>query len=125
MIFIKKEIIEKAHIKDYEKVYQKSIEHPEAFWENIAKELLWFKTWNKVLQWQYPYARWFIGAQTNIVYNALDRWQKTPIAEKLALIWIGQPEKQTPGSANQKNKRPITFPSVPLLINNFMKKFVV
>jgi len=96
MIFIKKEIIEKAHIKDYEKVYQKSIEHPEAFWENIAKELLWFKTWNKVLQWQYPYARWFIGAQTNIVYNALDRWQKTPIAEKLALIWIGQPEKQTP-----------------------------
>jgi len=96
MIFPKKEIIEKAHIKDYEEVYQKSIEHPEAFWENIAKELLWFKPWNKVLQWQYPYARWFIGAQTNIVYNALDRWQKTSIAEKLALIWVGQPEKQTP-----------------------------
>jgi acetyl-CoA synthetase len=96
MIFPKKEIIEKAHIKDYEELYQKSIEHPEAFWENIAKELLWFKPWNKVLQWQYPYARWFIGAQTNIVYNALDRWQKNPIAEKLALIWVGQPEKQTP-----------------------------
>jgi acetyl-CoA synthetase len=96
MIFPKKEIIEKAHVKDYEEVYQKSIEHPEAFWENIAKELAWFKLWNKVLQWQYPYARWFIGAQTNIVYNALDRWQKTPIAEKLALIWVGQPEKQTP-----------------------------
>jgi acetyl-CoA synthetase len=96
MIFPKKEIIEKAHIKDYEELYQKSIEHPEAFWENIARQLLWFKPWNKVLQWQYPYARWFLGGQTNLVYNALDRWQKTPIAEKLALIWVGQPEKQTP-----------------------------
>jgi Acyl-coenzyme A synthetases/AMP-(fatty) acid ligases len=96
MIFPKDKIIEKAHIKDYEELYQKSIEHPEAFWENIARQLLWFKPWNKVLQWQYPYARWFIEAQTNIVYNALDRWQKTPIAEKLALIWVGQPEKETP-----------------------------
>jgi hypothetical protein len=42
MIFPKEKIIKKAHIKDYEELYQKSIEHPEAFWENIAKELLWF-----------------------------------------------------------------------------------
>ena len=96
MIFPKDEIIEKAHIKDYETLYQKSIEDPEAFWENIARDLLWFKPWNKVLEWQYPYARWFLGGQTNLVYNALDRWQKTPIAEKLALIWVGQPEKETP-----------------------------
>jgi acetyl-CoA synthetase len=96
MIFPKDEIIEKAHIKDYEELYQKSIEHPEAFWENIARDLLWFKPWNKVLEWQYPYARWFLGGQTNLVYNALDRWQKTPRAEKLALIWVSQPDKQTP-----------------------------
>jgi len=98
MIFPKDEIIEKAHIKDYEALYQKSIEDPEAFWENIARDLLWFKPWNKVLQWQYPYARWFLGGQTNLVYNALDRWQKTPMAEKLALIWVGQPDKQTPNN---------------------------
>jgi acetyl-CoA synthetase len=96
MIFPKDKIIEKAHIKDYEALYQKSIEDPEAFWENIACDLLWFKPWNKVLEWQYPYARWFLGGQTNLVYNALDRWQKTPVAEKLALIWVGQPDKQTP-----------------------------
>jgi len=42
MIFLKEEIIEKGHIKDYEELYQKSIERPEAFWENIVKELLWF-----------------------------------------------------------------------------------
>ena len=40
MIFPTDEIIKKAHIKNYEELYQKSIEHPEAFWENIAKELL-------------------------------------------------------------------------------------
>jgi hypothetical protein len=39
MIFPKEKIIEKSHIKDYEELYQKSIEHPEAFWENITKEL--------------------------------------------------------------------------------------
>jgi acetyl-CoA synthetase len=98
MIFPKDEIIEKAHIKDYGRLYRQSIEHPEAFWENIARQLLWFKPWNKVLQWQYPYARWFLGGQTNLVYNALDRWQKTPIAEKLALIWVGQSEKETPNN---------------------------
>jgi len=109
MIFPTDEIIKKAHIKNYETLYRQSIEHPEAFWENIARQLLWFKPWNKVLQWQYPYTRWFLGGQTNLVYNALDRWQKTPLlpiksgfagqanaADKLALIWVGQPDKQTP-----------------------------
>lgn len=96
MIFPAKEIIKNTHIKDYETLYQKSIEDPESFWENIARKLLWFKPWDKVLEWHYPYGRWFLGGQTNIVYNALDRWQKTEVAKKLALIWVGQPEKQTP-----------------------------
>lgn len=75
---------------DYDKVYKESIEHPEAFWENIAKELSWFKPWNKVLEWNYPYARWFVGGQTNIIYNALDRHLKTSTADKTALIWVSQ-----------------------------------
>jgi len=40
MIFPTDELIKKAHIKNYETLYRQSIEHPEAFWENIAKELL-------------------------------------------------------------------------------------
>ncbi len=90
MILPPPEIVEQAYVKNYEKLYQQSIDDPEAFWENIAQELLWFKPWNKVLQWQWPYARWFVGGQTNIVYNCLDRWMKTPKADKLALIWEGQ-----------------------------------
>ncbi len=86
----KPETVEDSLVKDYEKLYTESIKNPETFWENIAKELFWFKPWDKVLEWKWPYARWFTGGQTNIVYNCLDRWLKTPTADKTALIWVGQ-----------------------------------
>jgi len=91
MILPKQEIINSSYIKNYDELYKKSISNPEEFWGNIAKELHWFKPWDKVLEWKYPYARWFIGGQTNIVYNALDRHLNTPTADKLAIIWEGQP----------------------------------
>ncbi|MCX7956137.1 MAG: acetate--CoA ligase [Patescibacteria group bacterium] len=90
MFFPKPDIIEDAYIKNYEEVYKYSINNPEDFWSNIAKELLWFKPWKKTFQWQYPYARWFIDGETNIIYNCLDRWLKTDKKNKLALVWIGQ-----------------------------------
>ena len=90
MIFPPEETIEKSYVPNYEKLYAEVTADPAAFWANIAKELSWFKPWNKILDWNYPYARWFTGAQTNIVYNALDRYQKTPVADKLAYIWEGQ-----------------------------------
>lgn len=90
MINPPQEIVDQSYVKDYEKLYAEVKEHPEAFWENIAQELSWFKPWNKVLEWKYPYARWFVGGQCNIVYNALDRHLKTPTRHKLALIWQGQ-----------------------------------
>jgi len=90
LIFPTQEIIDSSFVKDYEKTYQESIQNPEAFWEKIAKELEWFEPWKKVLDWNYPYARWFVGAKCNIVHNALDRHLKTPTKDKLALIWEGQ-----------------------------------
>ncbi len=84
------ELVKSSYVHDYEKLYADSIAHPEAFWENIAKELSWFKSWDKVLDWQYPYAHWFKGAQVNIVNNALDRHLKTETKDKMALIWEGQ-----------------------------------
>ena len=47
-------------------------DHPDAFWERAAEQLHWFRTWDKVFEWNYPIFRWFSGAQTNIAYNALD-----------------------------------------------------
>ncbi|MGB2731825.1 MAG: acetate--CoA ligase, partial [Microgenomates group bacterium] len=84
------DLVESSYVKDYEKLYAESVAQPEAFWENIAKELSWFKPWDTVLDWQYPYAHWFKGAKCNIVNNALDRHLKTATKDKMALVWEGQ-----------------------------------
>jgi acetyl-CoA synthetase len=36
-------------------------------------ELFWYQKWDKVLEWNFPYAKWFVGGKTNITYNCLDR----------------------------------------------------
>ena len=86
------EVIELAHIKDYETLYQKSIQDPQAFWSGMAEELEWFKKWETVLdESNPPFYKWFVGGVTNIVHNALDRHVKTYRKNKLALIWEGEP----------------------------------
>src|SRR3990172_2118472 len=85
-----KSIIENAHVKEHEKIYQHSLTDPEGFWAEAAAELEWFQPWKKVLQWDYPFAQWFVGAKCNIVHNALDRHINTWRRNKLALIWEGE-----------------------------------
>jgi acetyl-CoA synthetase len=79
-----------AHIKDYDTEYKKSIADPEAFWNEVARELDWFTPWSKVLEWNYPFAKWFVGATCNISYNCLDRHVKNGRKNKVAVIWIGE-----------------------------------
>ena len=81
---------EKAHVKsleEYEQLYKESVEQPEKFWGRIAKELHWFKKWDKVLEWNAPWAKWFVGGQINLSYNCLDRhvqtWRKNKAATHL------------------------------------------
>ncbi len=84
--------MEQAHIKEYEALYQKSLQDPQAFWAERAAELEWFKKWDTVLDDSNPpFYKWFSGGLTNIVYNALDRHLKTWRKNKLALIWEGEP----------------------------------
>ncbi len=71
-------------------------ENPEIFWEKIASELYWFKKWEKVLEINYPFHKWFIGGKTNIVYNCLDRYINTWRKNKVAIYWEGENyEKRT------------------------------
>jgi acetyl-CoA synthetase len=90
-----KEFSKRAHIKslaEYRKLYNQSVRAPEKFWGKQAKnELVWFKPWKKVLQWKEPFSKWFVGGQLNVTYNCLDRHLNTPIANKAALIWEGEP----------------------------------
>lgn len=64
------------NLEEYFQVYRKSVQEPEAFWEEIAEEhFQWHKPWNKVLDWNFntPEVKWFDGAQLNITENCLDR----------------------------------------------------
>src|SRR4029079_17986533 len=88
------EFSQKAHIKSleqYEQMYKQSIEDPEAFWAGVAKELHWFKPWDKVLDWNLPTAKWFVGGKMNLSYNCLDRQVESGRADKTAIIWEGEP----------------------------------
>jgi len=88
------EFSQKAHIQSveqYEKLYREAQEDPEKFWGQIANELHWFRKWDKVLEWDAPWAKWFVGGQTNLSYNCLDRHVTTWRRNKAAIIWEGEP----------------------------------
>ena len=64
---------------------------PVGFWEAEANELEWYQPWEKVLDdSEAPFYKWFTGAKTNIVHNAIDRHVHGPYKNKLALIWVGE-----------------------------------
>src|SRR3974390_2410513 len=88
------EFSQRAHIKsleEYEELYKQSIEDPEAFWGGVAKDLHWFKPWDKVLEWDLPWAKWFVGGKLNLCYNCVDRHALNERRDKNAIIWEGEP----------------------------------
>ena len=53
-----------------------------------------FSPWTKVLEWNYPWAKWFVGATCNIAYNCLDRHVTTWRKNKVAIIWVGENDQE-------------------------------
>ena len=87
------EMKEKAHIKD-EKIYQEAEQDPVKFWEKLASEgIQWQKKWTKAYEEKIPYFKWFINGKLNVSVNCLDRHLKEK-ADKPALIWVPEPEKE-------------------------------
>ena len=85
-----KSLVDNARLKDYAGEYKRSIEDPEAFWADAAKELEWFQPWTKVFEWKYPTFEWFQGGKFNITHNCLDRQVKSGRKNKVAYIWVGE-----------------------------------
>jgi acetyl-CoA synthetase len=77
----------------YRALYEAARSNPEGFWADLAKrEIHWFSTWDKVLDWSNPpIAKWFTGAKTNVSYNCLDRHLTSSRRNKAAIIWEGEP----------------------------------
>ena len=74
----------------YDVLYKESIEQPEQFWAKQAKELHWFKTPTKIMDWNPPHAKWFYDGTTNIAYNCTDRHIASDRKNKAAIIWEGE-----------------------------------
>jgi acetyl-CoA synthetase len=86
-----------SSFEEYQALYRRSIKDPEGFWSEQASELLvWHKKWKSVLEWEEPFAKWFVDGKLNVSENCLDRHLHGPRRNKAALIWEGEPgDKKT------------------------------
>jgi acetyl-CoA synthetase len=88
------EFAAKARIKslaDYEALYRRSIDDPEAFWAEAAGELEWFAPWTRVFGGDIAHPQWFTGGKLNLSHNCVDRHAAGPRRDKVALLWEGEP----------------------------------
>ena len=77
----------------------------EAFWAKRAHERIsWFTPFSTVLEWDLPFAKWFVGGELNVTYNCVDRHVERGLGDKVAYHWIGEPG--TPGRSPTATSRP-------------------
>jgi len=101
-----------AHIRsldEYEEMYAESIDNPSRFWGEKAAELDWFKKWDRVLEWNLPDAKWFVGGKTNLCHNCVDRQVKAGLGDKVAIAWEGEPFIDLPDGTNGPEIRHLTY----------------
>ena len=86
-----KEFREQAVVNS-EEIYERADKDFEGFWAAEATDrVTWFKTWDRVLEWNAPFAKWFVGATLNVTYNCLDRHIEAGNGERVAYLWEGEP----------------------------------
>ncbi len=71
-------------------IYAKANQDFQAFWAEAAQDLHWIQPWETVLEWNAPFAKWFVGGKLNVSYNCVDRHAKTWRRNKAAIIWEGE-----------------------------------
>lgn len=83
-----------AHIPsqaEYQRLWNWAKDDPDAFWAECAKAIHWFSPWTKVMEWNEPFVKWFVGAKTNAAYNCIDRHLSGPKRNQAAIIFEGEP----------------------------------
>jgi acetyl-CoA synthetase len=84
------EFVAQANVKD-PGIYERAAKDLEGFWSEQARTLSWRKPFTKVLDWEAPYAKWFVGGELNVSENCLDRHVKAGRGAKVAYHWEGEP----------------------------------
>ncbi len=72
-------------------VYERARQDLEGFWAEEAERLDWSARWETVLEWDVPWAKWFVGGQLNVAHNCVDRHAASGRRNKAAIIWEGEP----------------------------------
>ncbi len=108
------DVVSQAYVKSWDELAQQADDDYVGFWEARANELIdWHAPWTQVLDdSNKPFYKWFVGARTNVVYNAIDRHLKTARRNKLALIWEGEKGEQRTFSYFSLNREVSKFASV-------------
>ncbi|HEX3540276.1 MAG TPA: acetate--CoA ligase [Acidimicrobiales bacterium] len=84
------EFVADALVKD-DSLYKKAEEDYQAFWAEQAQALDWFRPWDTILEWDLPFAKWFVGGKLNVSYNCLDRHVAAGRGDRVAFHWEGEP----------------------------------
>lgn len=107
------EVVKNANIQEYDERYKFSIEKNEEYWAEEAEKLNWYKKWDKVLDpSNKPFYKWYTGAKTNIVHNAIDRHLTDSNRNKLAFIWQGEPGDERNFSYHALNREVSQFGNI-------------
>jgi acetyl-CoA synthetase len=100
-------------VPDYEALRAQADEDSPAFWEKQARELDWYRTWERVLDdTKAPFYQWFTGARTNVVLNALDRHMATEVRNRVAFIWESEQGEVRTLSYHDLNREVCRFANV-------------
>jgi acetyl-CoA synthetase len=72
-------------------IYERAAADPLGFWEEQARRLTWAEPWSAVLEWNLPFAKWFVGGRLNVAVNCVDRHVDAGLGERVAFYWEGEP----------------------------------
>ncbi|HEX9234977.1 MAG TPA: acetyl-coenzyme A synthetase N-terminal domain-containing protein, partial [Actinomycetota bacterium] len=75
-------------------VYERAAADPEGFWAEQAEALHWTRKWDRVMEWNPPWVKWFVGGTLNASYNCLDRHVQSGGGDKVAYFWEGEPGEE-------------------------------
>ncbi|HEX2069521.1 MAG TPA: AMP-binding protein, partial [Actinomycetota bacterium] len=75
-------------------IYERAARDPEGFWAEQAEALHWFQKWHRVMEWNPPWVKWFVGGTLNASYNCLDRHVESGGGDKVAFYWEGEPGEE-------------------------------
>jgi acetyl-CoA synthetase len=85
------DFVARANASDHS-LYEEAAADLEGFWARQARELVtWFEDFDTVLEWELPYAKWFVGGTLNVSYNCLDRHVEAGRGDRVAFHWEGEP----------------------------------